>query len=243
MNKNLLLGGLAVAVLLVLGVSFPKANNGLPGQKGDDGAVGPRGPQGLQGLPGPRGPQGLPGKDAVSLGASVGPDLFLPYLSVNGVLRTYTRVPFSQGTSTVCSVQSPSATSTLVSAKINLTSATSTNVEVNWGRGNGFEDFSTTTLLARAATATPYYVFNDGGAGDGDSDRQIVASTTGEFSLPDASDGNDVIYTGIQQNQTITFAPGDRFNVRFAAKNLDAELTQGDTFNLNGFCTTIFEQW
>lgn len=243
MNKTLalVLGLVLVGSIATAGVLLPVLPNGnaITGLQGPKGDKGDKGDRGLIGPVGPRGPKGDPGE---SVGAVVGPDLFLPYLNINGVNRQYSRVPFSQGTTTVCSIQSPSATSTLVSAKITLTEATTTNVFVNWGRGDDFEDFGTTTLVNRAATTTPFYTFNQGGAGEDDSLREILATTTYELPSGFDAEGDSFLLT-LTQNQGVVFEPRDRFNVKFAAKNLDSELALGDTFNLDGYCTAIFEQF
>ena len=60
------------------------------------------------------------------VGASPGPDLFVPYLGVNGVKRYYNQVVMLTGTTTPCAIKSPSATSTLVSAVAHFDSATTT---------------------------------------------------------------------------------------------------------------------
>ena len=238
------LGGLLVlAIVLVLGVNYPNKPNvaGPRGDQGTQGTVGPRGPQGPQGVQGPRGLQGSSGPSGptgTSLGSVVGPDQFLPYLSVNGLLRTYTRVPFSQGTSTVCSVQSSSATSTLVSAKIAMTEGTSTDLAVNWGRGLGSEDFATTTLFNRSATTVPNVAFSNNNTAIDDFLHSVYASTS-EFIKMAGFDGPFLTM------DRVVFEPNDRFNVRLSATNLDDldNLVSADSFNLDGFCTVIFEQF
>ena len=249
MNRGLkiVLGVVLLAVLLVLGVSLPKSDEvvqqgprGDQGLQGPSGSRGPAGPQGSRGLTGPQGPRG---DSTDKLGALVGPNLFLPHLSINELTRTYTRTPWNQGTSTVCSVQSPSATSTLVSAKIQMTEATSTNVQVAWGRGTGFEDYATTTLLAVAATTTPFVMFSNNDTGIDDFVHSVFATTASEGSpkaYSDSAPDNGGGYSG-----QVVFRPSDRFNVRLDAKNLDAEadLVAADSFNLNGSCTVIFEEF
>lgn len=241
MNKNLLVVGvIAVVIAGVVGAVLPLGGVGPIGPKGDKGEQGVAGKVGPQGPAGPRGLQGPKGDAGETLGAVVGPDQFLPYWNFNGVNRTFLRQPWVQATSTVCSIQSPSATSTLVMAKVALTEATSTNVEVSWGRGDDWEDFATTTLISRSATVTPYVVFNDGGAGEEDFVEWVYATTASEGLI------KSVGAEGGERNiQSVVFEPRDRFNVRIAAKNLDVAAAGNttDNFTLDGFCEAIFEQF
>jgi len=82
------------------------------------------------------------------VGASPGPDLFVPYLGVNGVKRYYNQVVMLTGTTTPCAIKSPSATSTLVSAVAHFDSATTTGaigLRVNMARAA--TAFATTTSI------------------------------------------------------------------------------------------------
>ena len=241
-NKLGVVLGVALVVLVggvIAGLALPVVPELTQGSKGDKGDVGPRGLQGVQGLIGPVGPRGPAGEPG--LGAFPGPDLFVPYLNINGATRTYVEVPFSQGTSTVCSIRSPNATSTLVKATIQMTEATSTNIDVAWGRGLGSEDYATTTLFDRSATTTPYVTFSDNGAaGPDDFLHSVVASTT--------ANANEKLGNSEQTlpMERVIFSPNDRFNVALAAKNLDitaAGTVGSENFNQTGSCTAIFQEY
>lgn len=244
MSKLLGLGLAVLVVLAVAGIVLPTAPDittvkGPQGEQGLRGPAGPQGPAGPRGLTGPQGPKGEPG---TSLGAVVGPDLFLPHLAVNKLLRTYQEVPWNQGTSTVCSIESPAATSTLVYATIEMNEATATNIMVAWGRGNGFEDQATTTLLDRSATTTTYVEFSNNDTAIDDFRHSVVATTTANEKVDDP-DG-----TERQVPMTeVVFSPRDRFNVKIDAKNVDSETdanaTAADSFNLTGSCTAIFQEF
>ena len=235
-NKLGVVLGVVLVVLVGLGVaglSLPAVPELTQGPKGDKGDVGPRGLQGVQGLTGPRGPAGEPG-----LGAVVGPDQFLPHWNFNGMKVTRIEIPWNQGTSTVCSIPAPSATSTLFRAPtIQMTSATATDIQVGWGRGLGFEDFATTTLLNRSATTTTYITLSNNDTAIDDFVHSVVASTTDNeaFKL-----GNS---EGMIPLDRVIFSPNDRFNVAIAAKNLDttaAGTVSSENFNLRGSCTAEF---
>ena len=241
MKKVLLLVGVALAVVLALGVSYPTANTGPQGDKGAQGDRGAQGVAGRDGKDGARGPQGAPGKNGDNLGALVGPDLFVPYLNVNGINRTFTRLSFTQGTSTVCSILSPAATSTLVSAKVQMTVATDTDLFFGWGRGTGSRDFATTTLYDRSATTSVGVSFANNATGADDFLHSVYA-TTGVDSI-DTANKFDPQNRSVRTNPI--FSPNDRFNVRVAAKNVDIISPETDaiTFNLTGSCEAIFEQF
>lgn len=94
-----------------------------------------------------------PSQDQV--GALSGPDIPSPYLSFGGVRQWAGNTPLRTGTSTVCSIQSPAATTTLVAATARLDSIAS--YVTSWQIGKDPTAFSTTTALASmtfAANAT-----------------------------------------------------------------------------------------
>ena len=244
MNK-FLVGVLVVAVVLGgVGLFLPSTPDVVNGPKGEQGVKGDKGPAGAQGPAGARGltgPQGPKGDSGDSLGAFPGPDLFVPYLAINQLTRTYIKQKWSQATSTVCSGLSPRATSTLVSAKIQMTEGTTTDILVSWGRGSGAEDYATTTLWDRTATTVPNVAFSNNGSGGPDDFLHSVFATTGEPFKDLDIDG----INNLQFAQNVIFSPNDRFNVRLDAKNLDIEsdLVGVDSFNLEGSCTFIFEEF
>lgn len=111
----------AVIALVVAGVAYTKN----PQIDAAQGPTGPQGPKGERGVQGPVGPQGPAAK--TTLGALAGPDLPYPYIGVGGMreYRSY-RTSLIQGSSTVCALQSPAATSTLRYGGITFTLATAT---------------------------------------------------------------------------------------------------------------------
>lgn len=231
MNKNILVGvGVLVAVGIVAGVLLPGSGLGPVGPKGDKGD---RGEQGVAGKQGPAGPQGLRGLQGPAgspgLGALVGPDNYLPYFNVNGVTQFHTQQKFNQGSTTACSIISPSATSSLVRATVQITSATATVLYVNIGRAVAKSE-ATTTLWDAAATSTPNFTWAKSGSVDDDFNPSVVAST----SLT-VEDGD------LLNNREVVFLPNQRLNVDLAAKNLEANAVASDTFNLTGTCDATFQ--
>lgn len=84
-------------------------------------------------------------------GALSGPDIYSPYLNVNGVVRWITRKASVSASTTPCAIKSPAATSTLVlgSFRIASTSASATYVEI----GRATTAYATTTSLGGAVVA------------------------------------------------------------------------------------------
>lgn len=78
------------------------------------------------------------------LGSVSGPDIQSSYLSVNGVTRHFNSVQLTQGSTTLCAIKSPNATSTLVSGAINFSRGTTTASIVEMAKST---TFATTTLL------------------------------------------------------------------------------------------------
>lgn len=231
-TKQLAVTVLVAAVLLVVGVSFPKVSP-IPGTPGAQGASGAQGPQGPKGDRGERGLPGLPGrngKDAdAKLGAVSGPDLFVPYLAVNGVRSFYTQQNFAQGTTTVCSLVSPIATSTLKIAKVQVNVGTTTDLFFNVGHAV-MNSEGTTTLDAKAATTTATFSW---AKTTDDFIPAIVASTTVSYK---ALDGVATV------PDQVVFAPRERFNVKVTSKNTDnAHTTFSDLYNIQGTCTAVWE--
>lgn len=86
--------------------------------------------------------------DPTELGSMVGPDLYIPYLSINGFTRVYDSQRARKGTSTVCALKSPSmASSTLSWANYTFDNvATSTAVIVTMAKAT--TAFATTTAIS-----------------------------------------------------------------------------------------------
>jgi len=101
---------------------------------------------------------------AQNYGAVAGPDMPFQYISVGGVTRYYYSYPLATGTTSPCSIQSPAATSTLVSAGIQFTTSSSTATTITIARGTAMT--ATTTSIG-----TDYAIAANKQA-------MIVASTT-----------------------------------------------------------------
>ena len=222
MNKYLV--GLVAAAVLVgvvaVGVSYPTPDQGnaAPGAKGEKGEVGARGPQGVAGPTGPRGLQGLQGPKGdpgQSLGAVSGPDLFVPYLSVNEVRRTYKAMAFAAATTTPCVFQAPSATSSLESLVIHQSQATTTNLT--------YQIFKTANETFATTSGT-----------------QIGT----DFVLTGARPAlveEDLVPT-IVGSTTVGFKPNETLVVSWGQTAADSNLYEGThTDTLTGSCRAVFE--
>ena len=145
MNKviNTVVGVVALAALVVGVVAYNKAPTTIIGAQGAQGPVGPMAPQG---------PVGPKGADApVRLGSISGPDSPYTYYGVNGV-RIYPNTrDFTTSTTTVCAIQSPAATSTLISGGALFTTSSTTATTVTIAKSA--TAFATTTKLGEGAIA------------------------------------------------------------------------------------------
>lgn len=137
-----------IAVLaLCLGVAAWR-HGSVEGPRGPQGA---QGAQGIAGVPGKDGRNGIDGRngrdgrDATPILGAASPE-FGPYITIGGVRHNGARIStLNQASTTVCSIQSPSATSTLVFGSFNLRTGTTTALFVDLGRSNFFD--STTTVI------------------------------------------------------------------------------------------------
>lgn len=110
-------------------------------------------------------------------GAISGPDISSPYLSINGVIHWYTRVTMRQASSTLCSIPTPAATSTLTKLTAHIANGNAySNVFLFGYAANAF---ATTTSIGTTVTIAGTY-------GD------IVASTT----LATQATGDGIVYPG-----------------------------------------------
>lgn len=98
------------------------------------------------------------------LGAVSSPDIPSPYISYGGLIHWANAVQLNTATNTLCSIQSPAATSTLVYASVFFTSTTSPSL-VQISKGTTISGTSTSAL----SSATPFAA-NQGG--------YVVASTS-----------------------------------------------------------------
>ena len=79
------------------------------------------------------------------VGAVSGPDLYSPYFSVDGVRHEYRSSPIRTATTTPCAFKSPEATSTLLSASLQVNVASSTATV--WTVAKATSPFATTTAI------------------------------------------------------------------------------------------------
>lgn len=82
------------------------------------------------------------------LGGASSPNINGGCVDLNGVVTCYATRSMTVASSTVCSVQSPSATSTLLYASAEVASTSATAAYLEFGRGTSY--FATTTLIGSA---------------------------------------------------------------------------------------------
>jgi hypothetical protein len=100
-------------------------------------------------------------KSKLNLGALTSPDIQSSYLSVNGSRTWYNRVPVRTASSTLCTIKSPAATSTIAHASVALTTTASYVTQYLLGHDNTGNNATTTSLgsiMAVAANAKLVYV-------------------------------------------------------------------------------------
>ncbi len=119
------------------------------------------------------------------LGALSGPNIQSPYLCVNGVCRYFARVAVANpltmkedqtgsgiGTSTICSIKSPIATSTLITGSLALTTGATTTSHIDFAQAAN--PYASTTQIGTGSS----FVAND--------EVNLIASTspaTGETTI------------------------------------------------------------
>lgn len=112
-----------------------------------------KGAKGDKGDKGDRGEQGIAGRDGkVSVGAVTGPDTYFPYVANNDLQKWGQTRGLSTATTTVCAIQSPVSTSTLVFGSVKFIVGTTTASTVTLAKAA--TAFATTTVLNRQALAT-----------------------------------------------------------------------------------------
>lgn len=87
-------------------------------------------------------------KEKLKLGSITGPDITSPYLSVDGVKTWYKRVAVRTATSTLCSIKTPAATSTIKHLSANLSSTASYATQYLWGHDTAANNATTTSLAS-----------------------------------------------------------------------------------------------
>jgi hypothetical protein len=106
-----------------------------------------------------------------SYGALSSPDIASPYLGFGGVRRWAGSTGLITGAATVCSIQSPAATSTLVSAGIQFTLASSSSQLIEFGKG-----------ATATATTTSFGTYTVGAGAQASVDTMTTSTSTVVFS-------------------------------------------------------------
>ena len=95
----------------------------------------------------PEAPVSVVNNPAPQYGAVSGPDRFSPYESINGMITWYTRVGLTPATTTVCRIKSPNATTTLVQAGIQMITASTSIMNLDFANTTDALSYATTTLM------------------------------------------------------------------------------------------------
>lgn len=80
-----------------------------------------------------------------TFGASPGPDRFSPCESRNGIEQCFNRFVLQTATTTICAIQGPAATSTLVNGSVRMTTSSTSASVITFARAT--TAFATTTLI------------------------------------------------------------------------------------------------
>lgn len=91
----------------------------------------------------------MPKADVATVGALGSPAIMSPWYSVGGVTEWKTMAALNTATTTVCAIQAPAATSTLVGGGVNFTVSSTTATVVTLAKAT--TAFATTTLINSAA--------------------------------------------------------------------------------------------
>lgn len=79
------------------------------------------------------------------VGSVTGPEVFSPFFTINGVRQEFRKQGLVSATTTPCAIKSPASTSTLVSSRLNISTATSTDGVFTFATSS--TPFATTTVL------------------------------------------------------------------------------------------------
>lgn len=146
------------------------------------------------------------------LGALSGPDISSPYLNVNGVTKQYRSIALNQASTTICSLRSPAATSTLVFGSVKILTPTTTTISLEIAKST-VPDATTTRLAYDLSVA-------------GQTTMVVAVGTSTDATAP-----SNVVYTIFQDD--LIFAPNTYLNVKYGS-------TLGITNTLVGSCKAEF---
>lgn len=133
------------------------------------------------------------------VGALAGPDIPSPYLRWGDVAIYQAKQTFNQASTTVCSLQAPSATSTLLWANVGITTGTSTTVLFEMAKSTLFD--ATTTLLS--------------------SSHSFASGVLGTFTA------SSTLNTDNGLNGPKIFGPNQYLNVKYGGANGSLNVLQG----------------
>jgi len=111
------------------------------------------------------------------VGGVSSPDISSPYLSFGNVRRWAARPPFTAATTTICAIQSPVATSTLVSASWQINTGTSTAATIDMGTSTT-RYATTTNLVAAKSVASGARGYATWSSAGGSVDDSVMAPST-----------------------------------------------------------------
>jgi hypothetical protein len=146
-----------------------------------------------------------------NLGALTGPEIPYDYFSFGGVRRFAGHMDFNTASTTLCSIKSPAATSTLIFASAQVSQATNTAIVIDFAKSSIMD--ATTTKLGTTFS--------------------LAANL--KSSLIFASSTDSRVLSDIQLNQI--FGPNTRFNVKFGGGAGPSTGTHG----IGGTCNATFE--
>ena len=113
----------------------------------------------------------MPGK----LGAVSGPDIFSPYLSVNGV-ETYSYSSlFNKASSTICAFRTPAATTTLMAGSVKVSSGLNSALFFEIGKSTVMDATTTSLGTYAAGSETKFTMIASTTAVDNVDDARIFA--------------------------------------------------------------------
>lgn len=207
-----ILGAVVVGVLLVFGVTMLRAQS-----TSVDGNLYVFNNNALElftsvvgGVRGELEDESRPGRDELVFAASAGPDRFSPCESRDGVQQCFERQTIKQATTTVCAIQSPAATSTLVRGyvRFNIASTSATVIHL----AKAATQYATTTSLGTdslgtSAQATMFASTTPDGVNDDITDpiwvfkpsQYFVVGLQGGDSAGDTSSPTGLVPTGVCQ--------------------------------------------
>lgn len=91
-------------------------------------------------------------------GSVSGPDISFPYLGINNLITYYNHIVMNVGTTTLCAIKSPAATSTIELATWNVSVGTSTAASIDLGYGS--TPYATSTNLTSATALSSNAIGN-----------------------------------------------------------------------------------